>query len=229
MLLWHCIFFYFHLTLWRGSAVLRGNERENAVVFGLRGLPLSFCKGCFLSFAFWKYRAIWEEKTDLISHCTHYPRVLWRRENRGNNKICVPFATVAFVFRQPIHHRCGVSYCVVYPKLCILNCVCSLIRCWYKTLLVVFVWVLRSCLIIVSSCAFYGYWCQCVVFFMLKKPRILVCFLVVGLDLRLVVEVVYVHSLCLAVMHICRKMVCCCVLGFWFPCFLPLRTPMASF
>jgi len=28
-------------------AVPRGNERENAIVFGLRGLPLSFCKGDF--------------------------------------------------------------------------------------------------------------------------------------------------------------------------------------
>jgi len=28
-------------------AVPRGNERENAVVFDLRGLPLSFCKGDF--------------------------------------------------------------------------------------------------------------------------------------------------------------------------------------
>jgi len=28
-------------------AIPRGNERENAVVFGLRGLPLSFCKGDF--------------------------------------------------------------------------------------------------------------------------------------------------------------------------------------
>jgi len=27
--------------------VPRGNERENAVVFGLYGLPLSFCKGDF--------------------------------------------------------------------------------------------------------------------------------------------------------------------------------------
>jgi len=28
-------------------AVLRGSERKKAVVFGLRGLPLSFCKGDF--------------------------------------------------------------------------------------------------------------------------------------------------------------------------------------
>ena len=43
------------------------------------------------------------------------------------------------------------------------------------------------------------------------KNHILVCFLVVGLHLCLVVEVVYVH--------VCGKMVCCCVLGFWFSSF----------
>jgi len=97
MLLWHWFFSYFHLTLQCGSAVSRGNERENANGFGLRGLSLSFYKGCFLSFAIWKCRAIWEGKTDLISHCTHYPRLLWRRENRGNTKIRVSFATIAFL------------------------------------------------------------------------------------------------------------------------------------
>jgi len=40
------------LTLRRGSAVLRGNERENANGFGLRGLSLSFCKGFFCHLPF---------------------------------------------------------------------------------------------------------------------------------------------------------------------------------
>jgi len=97
MLLWHWFFSYFRLTLQRGSAVSRGNERENTNGFGLRGLSLSFCKGCLLSFAIWKCRAIREGKADIISHCTYYPRLLWRRENRGNNKIRVPFATDAFL------------------------------------------------------------------------------------------------------------------------------------
>jgi len=218
MLLWHWFFSYFRLTLQHGSVVSRGNEREIANGFGLRGLSLSFCKGCFLSFAIWKCRAIWEGKADLISHCTHYPRLLWRRENRGNNKIHVPFAIVAFLF------HCRLRFPAANPP----SRWCSLIRCWYETFLVVFVLVLRSCLIIVSSCAFYGYWCECVVFFMLKN-NILVCFLVVGLHLRLVVEVVYVHYLCFVVMHVCGNMVYCCVLGFWFPCFLPLPTTMTSF
>ena len=100
---------------------------------------------------------------------------------------------------SPSFFRPKTTVIVVFPTvLCTLNCVCSLIRCWYETLLVVFVWVLRSCLIIISSCAFYAYWwfSQCVVFFMFKKPRILVCFLVVGLDLCVVVDYVYVHPLC---------------------------------
>ena len=184
--------------------------------FWLTWFIFVFLQRVFLSFAIWKCRAIWEGKTDLISHCTHYPRLVWRRENRGNNKIRVPFATVALIFRPPIYRHVGVSYFAVYPKLLVWN------------MLVVFVWVLRSCLIIVSSCAFYGYWCECVVFFMLKN-NILVCFLVVGLHLRLVVEVVYVHYLCFVVMHVCGNMVYCCVLGFWFPCFLPLPTTMTSF
>ena len=140
------------------------------------------------------------------------PRVCWRRENREKQQDSRR-STVAFVVRPSIHRRCGVSYFAVYPKLCMFshpllvwNIVCVL-------LLVVFVWVLCSCLIIVSLCAFYGYWGECVVFFMLKN-HILVCFLVVGLDRWLVVEVIYVHSLCMVVMHVCEKMVCCCVLGF---------------
>jgi len=32
------------------SVVPHGNKRENAVIFGLRGLPLSFCKGDFCHF-----------------------------------------------------------------------------------------------------------------------------------------------------------------------------------
>ena len=106
------------------------------------------------------------------------------------------FSTVAFVFHCHLH----------FPAANPPSHWSSLIRCWYETLLVVFVWVLRSCLIIVSSCAFYGYRCECVVFFMLKN-HILVCFLVVGLHLCLVVEVVYVHYLCLVVMHVCLSLI----------------------
>jgi len=124
--------------------------------------------------------------------------MLWRR---GNNKIRVPSATVAFLF------HCRLRFPAANPP----SHWCSLICCWYETLLVVFVWVLRSCLIIVSSCAFYGYWCECVVCFMLKN-HILVCFLVIGLHLCLVVEVVYVHYLCLVVKHVCGKWF---VVVFW--------------
>jgi len=116
MLVWHCYFFYFPLTLRRGSAVPRGNERENPGVFSLRDLCLSFCKGCFLSFGIWKCRAIWEGKADLISHCTHYPACSEGERTEKNNKIRIPFATVAFVFRPPIHRPCGVSYFAVKAR-----------------------------------------------------------------------------------------------------------------
>ena len=54
MILWHWFFSYFHLILRRSIVVSRGKERENKMIFCLRGSCLSFCKGCLLSFAIWK-------------------------------------------------------------------------------------------------------------------------------------------------------------------------------
>jgi len=164
MILWHWFFSYLHLTLRRGSVVPRGKERETKMVFCLRGSCLSFCKGCLLSFAIEKCRAIWEGKADLIfSLHSLTPHALKEREQRKQQD-SRSFSTVTFLF------HCRLHFSAVNPP----SHWCSLIRCWYETLLVVFVWVLRPCLIIVSSCAFYGYWCECVVFFMLKN-HILVC------------------------------------------------------
>jgi len=196
MLLWHSFFSYLHLTFRRGIIVPRGKERESQLLFYLRGSCLSFCKGLLLSFPIWKCRTIWEGKADLIfSLHSLTPHPLKEREQtkQQDSRSFCPQIRLRFSGRKT-------TVIVVFPTvLCTLSCVCSLIRCWYETLLVVFVWVLRSCLIIISSCAFYGYWwfSQCVVFFMFKKPRILMCFLVVGLDLYVVVDYVYVYPLCL--------------------------------
>jgi len=221
MIFWHWFFSYLHLTLRRDSVVLCGKERETKMVFCLRGSCLSFCKGCLLSFAIWKMQGNLRGKNRshfLIALINPVCSEGERTEETTRFTFLLPpsrsFSTVAFLFH----------YCLRFPTANPPSHWCSLSRCWYETLLVGFVWVLHSCLIIVSSCAFHGYWCECVVFFMLKN-HILVCFLVIRLHLCLVVEVVYVHYLCLVEMHVCGKWF---VAVFWFPCFHPLSTAIAS-
>jgi len=111
-------------------------------------------------------------------------------------------------FRPQDHRHCCVSYRAVYPKLCMFShplLVWNIVGGFCMSASFMF----NNCLIIVSSCAFYGYWwfSQCVVFFMFKKPRILVWFLVFGLDLCVVVDYVYVHPLCL-VCYACMQNIC---------------------
>jgi len=169
MLLWDSFFSYFYLILRRRSIVLHSKEKETQIVIWLCGSCLSFCKGLLLSFPIWKYRTIWEEKADLILSLhlltPHPPKEREQMKQQDSRSFC-PQIRLHFFGRKT-------TVIVVFPTvLCTLNCVCSLIRCWYETLLVVFVWVFRSCLIIVSSCAFYGYWwfSQCDVFLCSRNP-----------------------------------------------------------
>jgi len=112
-------------------------------------------------------------------------------------------------FRPHDHHHWGVSYRAVYPKLCMFS----------HPLLV------RNIV---------GGFCMSASF--MFNNRFVVCFLwlLVVLSMCCLFYVqetqnIGVLSGCwFGSMHVCRILVCCCVLGFWFPCFLPLRTPMAS-
>jgi len=72
MLFWHWFFFLLPFDTPTWQCCLAWQWKRKREWFWLTGLSLSFCKGCFLSFAIWKCRAIWEGKADLISHCTHY-------------------------------------------------------------------------------------------------------------------------------------------------------------
>jgi len=80
-------------------AVPRGNERENAVVFGLRGLPLSFCKGVFCHFPSENAGQFEREKQISFLIALITPHALKEREQRKTLRF-------AFVF----HYRSSSVY-----------------------------------------------------------------------------------------------------------------------
>jgi len=99
------------LTLERGSVVPRGKERENHLVFCLRGSYLSFCKGCLLSFAIWKMQDNLRGKNKshflialINSACSEGERTeettrfaFLLQDSRSFCKIRLPFARLAFL------------------------------------------------------------------------------------------------------------------------------------
>jgi len=103
------LFWHFNVS----NVISCGNERENCICFGFRGLGLSFCKGVFLSFAFWKCRGIWEGKPDLSPHFTHSPA--WTEGERTEKNKAIRKSTIEFVVRPSIHLRCGVFYLSIEP------------------------------------------------------------------------------------------------------------------
>ena len=105
MILWHWFFSYFHLTLRRGSVVPRGKERENKIVFCLRGSCLSFCKGCLFPFAIWKMQGYLRGKSRshfLIALINPACSKGERTEETARFAFLLPpsrsFSTVAFLF-----------------------------------------------------------------------------------------------------------------------------------
>jgi len=136
MLFWHSFFSYLYLTLRHGIVIPRGKERESQLLFCLRGSCLSFCKGLLLSFPIWKCKIIWEGKADLIfslHSLTLHPLKEREQTKQQDSRSFCPQIRLHFSGRKT-------TVIVVFPTvLCTLNCVCSLIRCWYETLLVVFV------------------------------------------------------------------------------------------
>jgi len=117
MLLWHCFFSYFCLTLRRVMCCPAWQWKRNFHCFWLTWFTFVFLQGCFLSFAFWKCKAIWEGKADLISHCTHYPACSEGERTEKNNKIHIRPPSRSFSGRQS-------TMAVVFRTLlCTLNCV----------------------------------------------------------------------------------------------------------
>ena len=108
MLLWHSSFSYSCLTHRRVKCNLVWQWERKLHFLWVTWIRFVLLQGCFLSFAFWKFRTIWEEKPDLISHFTYFPACAEGARTEKNKAI--RRSTVAFVVRPLIHRRCGVSY-----------------------------------------------------------------------------------------------------------------------
>jgi len=149
--------------------------------------------------------------------------MLWRTENRGNNKIHVPSATVAFLFHcrlpfplSPLFsgRQSTVTLVFSHPLLVrnIVGGFCMSASFMFNNrFFVCFLWLLvwMCCVFYVEESyigVLFGYWFASVPH---CRSRLYALFMLGG--------------------YACmRKMVCCCVLGFWFPCFHPLPTTIAS-
>jgi len=114
MLLWHCFSF---TSVWHSdvSCTVPHDNEEKFSLFLAYVVYLCLFVRVFFVICLLKMQDNLREKN--ISHFTLHslPRVRWRKEYREKQQDSQT-STVAFVFRPPIHRRCGVSYFAVEAR-----------------------------------------------------------------------------------------------------------------
>ena len=202
--------------------VSRGNKREISIVFGLCGLPLSFCKGVFCHLPYENAGQFEREKhiSFLIAFIT--PRALKERTEKNSKiRICPPLHS--FPAANPPSLWCFLLCCrsssvciggidpkqkvfLVWNKLAMCRCLLRLgFRvCSYHLVLL----ASYACMRKMVSCCVLGCWCRCL--------------------LRLWFRVCSYDLLLLDGYACMRKMVSCCVLGCWCQTLLRLGSRVCS-